>query len=26
VGALHLPEQHGLIKQLKDKGFSVTRL
>ncbi|TMP05695.1 TraB/GumN family protein [Pseudoalteromonas sp. S3178] len=26
VGALHLPEQHGLIKQLKDEGFSVTRL
>ena len=26
VGALHLPERHGLIKQLKDKGFSVTRL
>jgi uncharacterized protein YbaP (TraB family) len=26
VGALHLPEQHGLINQLKDKGFSVTRL
>ena len=26
VGALHLLEQHGLIKQLKDKGFSVTRL
>lgn len=26
VGALHLPEQHGLIKQLKDEGFNVTRL
>jgi hypothetical protein len=26
VGALHLPEQHGLIKQLQNKGFSVTRL
>lgn len=26
VGALHLPEQHGLLKQLKDKGFNVTRL
>ena len=26
VGALHLPEQHGLIKQLKDNGFKVTRL
>lgn len=26
VGALHLPERHGLIKQLKDEGFSVTRL
>ncbi|WP_350669653.1 TraB/GumN family protein, partial [Pseudoalteromonas sp. 43-MNA-CIBAN-0464] len=26
VGALHLPEKHGLLKQLRDKGFSVTRL
>lgn len=26
VGALHLPEQHGLLKQLKDQGFTVTRL
>ncbi|NMM40383.1 TraB/GumN family protein [Pseudoalteromonas arctica] len=26
VGALHLPEQHGLLKQFKDQGFTVTRL
>ena len=26
VGALHLPEQHGLIKQLTDAGFTITRL
>ena len=26
VGALHLPEQHGLLKQLTDKGFTVTRI
>ena len=26
VGALHLPEQHGLLKQLADKGFTVTRI
>jgi uncharacterized protein YbaP (TraB family) len=26
VGALHLPEQHGLIKQLENNGFSVTPL
>jgi len=26
VGALHLPEKHGLLKQLRDKGFSITRL
>ncbi|NNG43644.1 TraB/GumN family protein [Pseudoalteromonas sp. NEC-BIFX-2020_002] len=26
VGALHLPEQHGLLKQFKDHGFTVTRL
>ncbi|MCF6436599.1 TraB/GumN family protein [Pseudoalteromonas sp. MMG022] len=26
VGALHLPEQHGLIKQLKQQGFKVTRI
>ncbi|MGO2010993.1 MAG: TraB/GumN family protein [Pseudoalteromonas sp.] len=26
VGALHLPEQHGLLKQFKDQGFKVTRL
>ncbi|WP_024611227.1 TraB/GumN family protein [Pseudoalteromonas sp. TB64] len=26
VGALHLPEQYGLLKQLQDKGFTVTRL
>ena len=26
VGALHLVEQHGLIKQLRDQGFTVTQL
>ncbi|GAA72841.1 MULTISPECIES: TraB/GumN family protein [unclassified Pseudoalteromonas] len=26
VGALHLVEQHGLIKQLRDQGFKVTQL
>ncbi|CAM4063958.1 TraB/GumN family protein [Pseudoalteromonas byunsanensis] len=26
VGALHLPEQHGLISQLEQQGFSVTRI
>lgn len=26
VGALHLPEQHGLIKQLTDAGFTITHL
>lgn len=26
VGALHLPEQYGLIKQLTDAGFTITRL
>ena len=26
VGALHLPEQHGLIRQLRSRGFDVTRL
>lgn len=26
VGALHLPEQYGLLKQFKDLGFTVTRL
>ncbi len=26
VGALHLPEQHGLLKQLADKGFTITRI
>lgn len=26
VGALHLPEQHGLLKQFKGQGFTVTRL
>ncbi|MBD56539.1 MAG: TraB/GumN family protein [Pseudoalteromonas sp.] len=26
VGALHLPEQHGLLKQLTDKGFTITRI
>jgi uncharacterized protein len=26
VGALHLPEKHGLIQQLQAKGFTVTRL
>jgi uncharacterized protein len=26
VGALHLPEQHGLLKQLTDEGFTITRL
>ncbi|QTL36216.1 TraB/GumN family protein [Pseudoalteromonas viridis] len=26
VGALHLPQQHGLIKQLQDQGFKVERL
>lgn len=26
VGALHLPEKHGLLKQLKDQGFTITRL
>lgn len=26
VGALHLPEKHGLITQLKAQGFKVTRL
>ncbi len=26
VGALHLPEQHGLLKQFKEQGITVTRL
>ncbi|MGO2075556.1 MAG: TraB/GumN family protein [Pseudoalteromonas sp.] len=26
IGALHLPEKHGLLKQLKDQGFTITRL
>ena len=26
VGALHLPEQHGLLKQFEDQGFTITRL
>lgn len=26
VGALHLPEQHGLLKQFQEQGFTVTRL
>ncbi|MEH6397236.1 TraB/GumN family protein [Pseudoalteromonas sp.] len=26
VGALHLPEQHGLLKQFNEQGFTVTRL
>jgi uncharacterized protein YbaP (TraB family) len=26
VGALHLPEQHGLIKQLQKQGFTVSRI
>lgn len=26
VGALHLVEQHGLIKKLQNKGFNITRL
>jgi len=26
VGALHLPEKHGLITQLKAQGFTITRL
>ncbi|MBQ4834205.1 TraB/GumN family protein [Pseudoalteromonas sp. MMG010] len=26
VGALHLPQKHGLIKQLQANGFNVTRL
>ncbi|WP_105166659.1 TraB/GumN family protein [Pseudoalteromonas sp. T1lg23B] len=26
VGALHLPEQYGLIKQLEKQGFTITRI
>ncbi|WP_404342283.1 TraB/GumN family protein [Pseudoalteromonas mariniglutinosa] len=26
VGALHLPEQYGLLEQFKEQGFTVTRL